>query len=112
VLSDVLCWRYSKLIFDECSAQIYYTDLDTLVGSSGAGVLTQAGYLLAVHTDGDCAEDGTGSNRGWSSPIGDSAPRCGGGAATAPISLAFRRAASGDHNGFMLTGGTSSGFGR
>jgi hypothetical protein len=49
-----------------CSAQIFYSDLDTLVGSSGAGVLTQPGHLLGVHTDGDCARDGTGSNRGWS----------------------------------------------
>jgi hypothetical protein len=49
----------------ECHGQVYYTDLDTLVGSSGAGVLTTDGYLLAVHTDGDCAEDGSGSNMGW-----------------------------------------------
>jgi len=45
---------------------ISYVDLDTLVGSSGAGVLTRPGFLFAVHTDGDCAEDGGGSNRGWS----------------------------------------------
>jgi hypothetical protein len=49
----------------ECHGQVYYTDLDTLVGSSGAGVLTQDGHLLAVHTDGDCAADGSGSNMGW-----------------------------------------------
>jgi hypothetical protein len=49
-----------------CGAIDYYTDLDTLVGSSGAGVLTSGGHLLAVHTDGDCARDGTGTNRGWS----------------------------------------------
>lgn len=48
-----------------CGDLIHYTDLDTLVGSSGAGVLTAGGYLLGVHTDGDCATDGTGSNRGW-----------------------------------------------
>jgi hypothetical protein len=50
-----------------CNDQVYYSDLDTLVGSSGAGVLTSNGYLVAVHTDGDCAADGSGTNRGWSS---------------------------------------------
>lgn len=45
---------------------ISYTDLDTLVGSSGAGVLNRQGYLFAVHTDGDCAQDGSGANMGWS----------------------------------------------
>jgi Trypsin-like peptidase domain len=50
-----------------CNDQVYYSDLDTLVGSSGAGVLTSNGYLVAVHTDGDCAGDGSGTNRGWSS---------------------------------------------
>jgi len=49
-----------------CGEEIFYTDLDTLVGSSGAGVLTSQGAVLGVHTDGDCARDGTGSNRGWS----------------------------------------------
>ncbi|WP_394845456.1 serine protease [Pendulispora brunnea] len=48
-----------------CNGLIYYTDLDTLVGGSGAGVLTREGYLIGVHTDGDCAADGTGSNYGW-----------------------------------------------
>jgi hypothetical protein len=48
-----------------CGDEMFYTDLDTLVGSSGAGVLTRAGYLLGIHTDGDCAEDGSGSNYGW-----------------------------------------------
>jgi V8-like Glu-specific endopeptidase len=47
-----------------CNDQVYYSDLDTLVGSSGAGVLTSNGYLVAVHTDGDCAADGGGDNRG------------------------------------------------
>jgi len=50
---------------DSCDRQIYYTDLDTLVGSSGAGVLTDQGYLVGIHTDGDCAKDGGGANRGW-----------------------------------------------
>jgi hypothetical protein len=49
----------------ECAPVIYYTDLDTLAGSSGAGVLNQQGYLLAIHTDGDCAQDGGGANMGW-----------------------------------------------
>lgn len=50
---------------DACDGQLFYTDLDTLVGSSGAGVLNQSGYLIGVHTDGDCAKDGSGANRGW-----------------------------------------------
>lgn len=50
----------------ECHGQISYADLDTLVGSSGAGVLNHQGYLYGVHTDGDCATDGSGSNTGWS----------------------------------------------
>ncbi|WP_394834871.1 serine protease [Pendulispora rubella] len=50
-----------------CNGLIYYTDLDTLVGGSGAGVLTRDGYLVGVHTDGDCAADGSGSNYGWTS---------------------------------------------
>jgi len=49
-----------------CNEQIYYTDLDTLVGSSGAAVLNDAGYVIGVHTDGDCGKDGSGFNRGWS----------------------------------------------
>jgi V8-like Glu-specific endopeptidase len=50
---------------DSCDRQVYYADLDTLVGSSGAGVLTQQGHLLGIHTDGDCDEKGRGANRGW-----------------------------------------------
>jgi hypothetical protein len=50
---------------DSCDGLIYYTDLDTLIGSSGAGVLTRQGHLVGVHTDGDCAENGSGTNRGW-----------------------------------------------
>jgi Trypsin-like peptidase domain len=51
---------------DACNGEIFYTDLDTLVGSSGAGVLNRRGYLVGIHTDGDCTADGRGSNRGWS----------------------------------------------
>lgn len=47
-----------------CTGIISYTDLDTLAGSSGAGVLTTAGFVLGVHADGDCAADGV--NDGWS----------------------------------------------
>jgi hypothetical protein len=50
---------------DSCNQLVYYSDLDTLVGSSGAGVLNRQGYLLGIHTDGDCDEKGRGSNRGW-----------------------------------------------
>lgn len=50
---------------DSCDRLLYYVDLDTLVGSSGAGVLNESGELIAVHTDGDCAMDGKGANYGW-----------------------------------------------
>jgi hypothetical protein len=50
----------------ECTGFISYTDLDTLVGSSGAGVLTERGFALGVHTDGDCKTDGGGLNYGAS----------------------------------------------
>jgi hypothetical protein len=49
---------------DSCDQLLYYTD-DTLVGSSGAGVLNRQGYLLGIHTNGDCDESGHGSNSGW-----------------------------------------------
>jgi hypothetical protein len=47
---------------DSCNGLLYYVDLDTLVGSSGAGVLNRQGFLVGIHTDGDCEEGGT--NRG------------------------------------------------
>ena len=50
-------------LLDGCNGFLYYVDLDTLVGSSGAGVLNRDGYLVGVHTDGDCAKGGT--NWGW-----------------------------------------------
>jgi hypothetical protein len=50
---------------DSCNGRIYYVDLDTLVGSSGAGVLSREGYLVGIHTDGDCDTEGGGANRGW-----------------------------------------------
>lgn len=52
-------------LLDACDRQLYYADLDTLVGSSGAGVLNRQGHLVGVHSDGDCGEDGRGANRGW-----------------------------------------------
>jgi hypothetical protein len=48
---------------DSCDDRLYYVDLDTDVGSSGAGVLDHDGFLVGIHTDGDC-EDG-GTNFGW-----------------------------------------------
>jgi hypothetical protein len=50
---------------DSCRQLVYYADLDTLVGSSGAGVLTRQGHLLGTHTDGDCDSKGHGTNYGW-----------------------------------------------
>jgi len=50
---------------DACDARMIANDVDTDVGSSGAGVLTESGALLGVHTDGECAADGSGANLGW-----------------------------------------------
>ncbi|WIG96441.1 serine protease [Myxococcus sp. SDU36] len=50
---------------DSCNGLVFYGDLDTLVSSSGAGVLNRRGHLVGVHTDGDCEVSGRGSNRGW-----------------------------------------------
>jgi len=52
--------------FAECHGQIEYIDLDTLGGSSGAGVLNEHGFLYGVHNDGDCDTKGGGANAGWS----------------------------------------------
>lgn len=52
--------------FAECHGAISYLDLDTLVGSSGAGVLNAQGLLYGVHSDGDCDPSGGGDNSGWS----------------------------------------------
>ena len=43
------------------SPWIYYSDLDTFDGSSGAGVLDHRGNLVAVHVQGGCE---TGANSG------------------------------------------------
>jgi hypothetical protein len=53
--------------FDSCDGIVYYLDLDTLVGSSGAGVLNSDGGLIGVHSDGDCDSEGGGTNRGSTS---------------------------------------------
>jgi V8-like Glu-specific endopeptidase len=42
---------------------IYYSDIDTLGGSSGAGVINQAGQVIGVHTNGGCLPTG-GENSG------------------------------------------------
>lgn len=52
--------------FADCHGEIVYTDLDTLAGSSGAGVLNLQGFLYGVHNDGDCDTHGGGDNTGWS----------------------------------------------
>jgi len=46
-------------------AYMQYTDLDTMGGSSGSGVLDEDGNLVAVHTNGGCNSTG-GTNRGLS----------------------------------------------
>ncbi len=50
---------------EQSGGLLRYIDLDTDVGSSGAGVLNFQGRLIGIHTDGDCNEQG-GSNNGWS----------------------------------------------
>ena len=52
--------------FAECHGEISYIDLDTLVGSSGAGVLNLQGFLYGVHSDGASEPQGGGANTGWS----------------------------------------------
>lgn len=47
------------------SPRFFYTDIDTLGGSSGAGVLDQNGRIVAVHTTGGCDVSG-GENSGVS----------------------------------------------
>lgn len=64
---------YPKVIAEgellgSCDQLLYYTD-DTLVGSSGAGVLNRQGHLLGIHTDGNCDEGGHGSNSGWTAEV-------------------------------------------
>ena len=54
---------------DSCNQLLYYADLDTLGGSSGAGILNRQGLLVGVHTDGDCDETGRGSNSGWTTEV-------------------------------------------
>ena len=42
---------------------LLYSDLDTLGGSSGSGVLSEEGKIIGVHTNGGCTSFG-GANRG------------------------------------------------
>jgi hypothetical protein len=44
--------------------RIYYNDLDTAGGSSGAGLLTSEGFLCGIHTNGGCGLQ-TGQNHGY-----------------------------------------------
>ncbi|WP_250435491.1 serine protease [Caballeronia sp. ATUFL_F2_KS9A] len=55
-------------------SEITYSDIDTLGGSSGAGVLDQNGQLVAVHIEGGCNANG-GANVGVTmSAIAKSSP--------------------------------------
>lgn len=42
---------------------VFYSQIDTLGGSSGAGVLDQTGKVIGIHTNGGCTETG-GENSG------------------------------------------------
>jgi hypothetical protein len=48
------------------SDKIFYSGLDTLVGSSGAGILNQDGDLIGVHSFGGCSPASDGANWGFS----------------------------------------------
>jgi len=43
--------------------KIYYSNLDTLGGSSGSGILNDSGSIIGVHTNGGCSASG-GTNSG------------------------------------------------
>jgi len=46
--------------------KIFYSDIDTLGGNSGSGILRTADMaLIGIHTNGGCREDGSGSNSGF-----------------------------------------------
>lgn len=58
--------QYASGYFNSSEDNYYkYHYLDTLSGSSGAGVLDPEGRLIAVHTDGGC-ENGMELNKGTS----------------------------------------------
>jgi hypothetical protein len=44
--------------------RVSYSNLDTLGGSSGSGILNESGGLIGVHTNGGCSVSG-GANMGW-----------------------------------------------
>lgn len=46
-------------------SRIFYSDIDSLSGSSGSGVLNDKGEFVGVHTLGGCRANG-GANSGWS----------------------------------------------
>ena len=43
--------------------RLFYSDLDTLLGSSGAPVFNELGHVIGVHGGGNC--DVSGTNWGW-----------------------------------------------
>ena len=45
------------------NGKIHYGNLDTLGGSSGAGVLSEIGEIIGVHVQGGCTAAGTGFNK-------------------------------------------------
>ena len=49
------------------NSRLYYSNLDTDGGSSGAGIINKSGKLVGIHTEGGCrsTEDGN-ANKGWS----------------------------------------------
>jgi len=56
---------FGKLANSSTASRINYSNLDTLGGSSGSGVLNSSGDLVGVHTNGGCSSSG-GVNSGWS----------------------------------------------
>jgi V8-like Glu-specific endopeptidase len=56
---------FGKLANNSTASRINYSNLDTLPGSSGSGILNNSGDLVGVHTNGGCSASG-GVNSGWS----------------------------------------------
>jgi len=53
-------------LFEEQDSYLYYSDIDTLGGSSGSGILDAKGEIIGVHTRGGCMASGEGANSGVS----------------------------------------------